>query len=128
MEEVSRLIYELQEGQENQRRNAAIRLGRVRDDRVVQPLINALLDKSEMVQVSAIQSLSWIQDSQMVEPLMERARTTTEKLVLNHALEVLLRLNFEDYPNIRSFLQEMQYNPKVDGEIKEAINSKLNGN
>ncbi len=122
--EIDTLIRQIDEGTENQRRNAAMRMGRIRTPKCVPPLIRTLKDPSRLVRVAAIQSLSWIQDDQMIPPLIDVVKHDTSDLVRKNALEVLARRDFQSHPEIRQLFEELVHS-HYNGEIREIIESTL---
>ncbi len=122
--EIDTLIRQIDEGTENQRRNAAMRMGRIRTPKCVPPLIRTLKDPSRLVRVAAIQSLSWIQDDQMILPLIDVVKHDTSDLVRKNALEVLARRDFQSHPEIRQLFEELVHS-HYNGEIREIIESTL---
>ena len=124
--EIDTLIHQIEEGAEAQRRNAAMRMGRIRTRDCVAPLLKALQsDPSRLVRVSAIQSLSWIQDDSMIEPMINVVKNDSSDLVRKHAMEVLARVDINTHPKVKSLFEELQ-NSHYNGEIREIIESTLN--
>ena len=67
-EEIDDIIEELKWGHPETRKKAAIKLGRIRDKRVIPHLIKTLeSDEYPYTRVSAIQSLLWIADPSIIE-------------------------------------------------------------
>lgn len=53
------------------RRNAAFRLGRERDERVVQPLLNAINDENESVRVRVVEALGTRDEKVVIQPVIK---------------------------------------------------------
>lgn len=53
------------------RRNAAFRLGRERDERVVQPLLNAINDADEAVRVRVVEALGTRDEKIVIQPVID---------------------------------------------------------
>ena len=124
--ELDALIQQIEEGAEDQRRNAAMRMGRIRSKDCVAPLLKALqTDPSRLVRVSAIQSLSWIQDDSMIEPMIHVVKNDSSDLVRKYALEVLGRVDITTHPKVKDLFEELQ-SSHYNGEIREIIESTLN--
>lgn len=126
MDNAKALIEQLQNGTRDQRRNAAIRLGRVRTDKCVLPLIGALKDDFDLTRVAAIQSLSWIGDERMIDPMLDVLHSDDSELVRKNVAEVLARLDFVKYPQIPDQFEKLLNGNAVTMELKEILNSALN--
>jgi HEAT repeat protein len=124
MDELNQLINQIKNGTRDQRRNAAIRLGRIRSDRCVEPLIDALQDDYELTRVAAIQSLSWIGDDRMLEPLLGLLTNDESELVRKNAIEVLTS-SMTQMPIIKTKFMELQKSDNLSTALKELIDNAL---
>jgi HEAT repeat protein len=87
---ISNVVDELKYGHPETRKAAAIRLGRIRDKRVIPYLVNAMLTDTYLwTRISAIQSLTWIADQSIIEDVISVAKNDTEELVRRTAIETL---------------------------------------
>jgi len=87
---IAEVIDELKYGHPETRKAAAIKLGRIRDERVVPHLIKAIKeDDYAWTRISAIQSLSWIGDPSIIDPLIDAALHDSDELVRKTAIEAL---------------------------------------
>ncbi|KXK16749.1 MAG: HEAT repeat-containing PBS lyase [Chloroflexi bacterium OLB15] len=76
------------------RGRAALMLGKLGDDRAVDPLIEALNSPGYQARVNAAQSLGKLGDPRAIPPLVKVVRTETDT-VRDTALEALKRLGFD---------------------------------
>ena len=68
---VSPLIHALRESRRKVRFNAAIALGKIKDNRAVDPLIQALKDNDSQIRANAAEALGNIGDTRSVRPLIQ---------------------------------------------------------
>lgn len=87
---ISEVVDELKYGHPETRKAAAIKLGRIRDERVIPHLIKAIKqDDYAWTRISAIQSLTWIADPSIIDPLIDAALHDENSLVRKTAIESL---------------------------------------
>ena len=93
---IEEVVEELKYGHPETRKAAAIKLGRIRDERVIPYLIQAIKeDDYSWTRISAIQSLSWIADPSIIDPLIDAALHDKDTLVRKTAIEALGNLKNE---------------------------------
>ncbi|MHA2502712.1 MAG: HEAT repeat domain-containing protein [Candidatus Kariarchaeaceae archaeon] len=93
---ISEVVDELKYGHPETRKAAAIKLGRIRDHKVIPHLIKAVKnDDYSWTRISAIQSLAWIADSSIISTLIEAALHDSDTLVRKTAIEALGNLKDE---------------------------------
>ena len=89
-DKISNVVDELKYGHPETRKAAAIRLGRIRDKRVIPYLVNAMLTDTYLwTRISAIQSLTWIADQSIIEDIISVAINDEDELVRKTAIETL---------------------------------------
>lgn len=89
-DDISNVVDELRYGHPETRKAAAIRLGRIRDKRVIPYLVKAMLTDTYLwTRISAIQSLTWIADQTIIEHIISVAKNDKEELVRKTAIETL---------------------------------------
>ena len=92
-DEIKEVADELKYGHPETRKAAALRLGRIRDERVIPHLVKAMLNDSySWTRISAIQSLNWIADQSVVGDLIKVALDDDDQLVRKTAIDTLGRL------------------------------------
>jgi len=120
--EIDGLVDELKWGHPETRKKAAIKLGRIRDKRVIPHLVHTLEnDKYSYARVSAIQSLLWIADQSIIEVIVKIAEIDRDDLVRKTAIEALGSLK------IKSVLPrlEMILNNEQNGEIRKITSNAI---
>lgn len=117
-EEIDDAVNELKFGHPETRKKAAIKLGRIRDKRVIPFLIEAAKnDDYPWTRVSAIQSLSWIGDPKIIDPLIDIVLNDGNRIVRKTAIEILG--NMKDEKAIEPLNKIVNSNDESD-EIKKA--------
>ena len=89
--EIDIAIEQLQSGTREDRKSAAIKLGRIRDPKSIPFLLQAIReDIYPMTRVFAIQSLTWIADETVIPDLVDIIRADQDDLVRVTAIEALV--------------------------------------
>ena len=112
-ENVVRLIKQLKDKDNRVRTEAAFALGRLRDERAVEPLIKTLKDKDNRVRAEAVRSLGYLRDKRAVEPVIkaledkdtyirESAASALRLLRDKRAFEPLVKALQDTDSNVRS--------------------------
>lgn len=84
-------IEELQTGNRETRKSAAMRLGRIRDNRSIPFLLKAIHEDSyPLTRVFAIQSLTWIANRSVIKDLISIIRGDQDDLVRITAIEAIV--------------------------------------
>jgi HEAT repeat protein len=96
------------------REEAAIALGEIGAKEAVNPLIQALHDKSWSVHYDAIGALGKIGDRSAIEPIKQCVIETDDNMVRGHGMEVLIN----DFDLSTAELRETYLAGKVDDEAK----------
>lgn len=106
--EIEDLVEELKWGHPETRKKAAIKLGRIRDERVIPHLVNTLEnDEYSYARVSAIQSLLWIADQSIIDVIIKIAELDKDDLVRKTAIEALGSLKIKSVlPRLERILKE----------------------
>jgi len=112
-DEVLSLIQKLQNSHRNARAQAARELGKIKDGRAVQPLINALKDKDSYVRGQVVEALGEIKDARAVDSLITtlkdedylyvRQETVKAlgKMKDGRAVQTLINALNDEYPDVR---------------------------
>lgn len=107
-EEIKELFEDIRFGNGPAKVKACQRLGRIRREECVEPLLFALNDDYYLTRMAAIQSLSWIGDPRMIEPLINILLHDTDPRVRFQAAESLAPL-IEEHPEIKqAFAQVLE--------------------
>lgn len=127
--EIDDLVDELEFGHPETRKKAAIKLGRIRDKRVIPHLVKTLeKDEYSYARVSAIQSLLWIADQSIIDVILKIAEVDDDDLVRKTAIEALGSLKIKSVlPRLEKILQndnniEIK---KITSNAIEVINGKI---
>ncbi|MCE7735127.1 MAG: HEAT repeat domain-containing protein [Candidatus Heimdallarchaeota archaeon] len=127
--EIDDLVDELKWGHPETRKKAAIKLGRIRDIRVIPHLVNTLEnDEYSYARVSAIQSLLWIADQSIIDVIMKIAEIDKDDLVRKTAIEALGSLKIKStLPRLEKILHNDQNAEikKITSNAIEVINGKI---
>ncbi len=123
VDEVSELIDELKYGHPETRKKAAMRLGRIREERVIPHLINAALkDDYSWTRISAIQSLQWIADKNTIDIFLQIAKSDPDELVRKTAIEALSAFKDEKYiDELTNMLNDPMLSDNLRNIIQDAI-------
>jgi hypothetical protein len=78
-----------QQKEQNIRANAAVRLGELRQNSAIKPLITATNDKYPLVRLAAIRALGSIGDNRAIEPLTTLIENSKEKQAARDAIEAI---------------------------------------
>ena len=112
-DDVLSLIQKLQKSNRNGRAQAARELGKIKDGRVVQPLINAMNDKDPYVRGQVIEALGEVKDARAVDPLIKTLKNedylyVREETVMalgkikdGRAVQTLINSLNDEYPDVR---------------------------
>lgn len=113
------IIDDLLYGHPETRKKAAVKLGRIRDPKGIPHLIHTIThDEYSWARISAIQSLTWIADPSVVEPLMAVASNDRDPLVREYAIEAIGNLR-----DIRGLdvLQSISQEKGISAQLREKI-------
>ena len=109
-------IEELQTGNREARKTAAMRLGRIRDVRSIPFLLKAIHEDSyRLTRVFAIQSLTWIADRSVLKDLISILRGDQDELVRLTALESIIGFKATEALDL---LYELTYDLRVPSKIR----------
>ncbi|RMG42374.1 MAG: HEAT repeat domain-containing protein [Methanobacteriota archaeon] len=123
-EEIQELFNDIKSGNSSAKIRACQRLGRIRRDECVEPLIYALNDDYYLTRMVAIQSLSWIGDPRMIEPIINVFTSDPDPRVRFQAAEVLAPL-IHDHPEIRNAFEKALQNGIESKEMHDLIKTVL---
>jgi len=108
-------------GTPDERKAAAIKLGRIRDPRSVEALImSAQTDTDKFTRIFSIQSLMWIGDDRAITALIDKGFNDKEKSVRISAIQAFA--TFKD-SRIMKALEEME--KSLDSDIRESASQTL---
>ena len=120
--EIDALVDELQWGHPETRKKAAIKLGRIRDKRVIPHLIKAVeSDEYVYARVSAIQSLLWIADQSIINSLLRIVEQDQDKLVRRTAIEGLSSLKSRSVLSRLESALNVEKDQEIAALMKNAI-------
>lgn len=113
----------LQMGTREDRKSAAIKLGRIRDPKSIPFLLKAIREDSfQMTRVFAIQSLTWIADKIVIPDLVEVIRGDQDDLVRVTAIEALGSFNSTEALDA---LYEISVNMRISDRIRTAASKAI---
>ena len=116
-------IEELQTGNRETRKTAAMRLGRIRDARSIPFLLKAIHEDSySLTRVFAIQSLTWIADRSVLNDLISIIRGDQDELVRLTAIESIIGFKaFEALDLLYELTHDLRVPSKIRTEASKAI-------
>ncbi len=123
-EEIKELFEIIKNGNPSDKVRAVQRLGRIRREECVEPLLYALKDEYYLTRMVAVQSLSWIADERMIDPLIEILLHDENPKVRFQAAEALAPL-IQDHPKILSAFRKVEVNGLDLPEFKDLIKTVL---
>ena len=97
-------IRQLQDSDKDIRRNAAWRLGRVRDITVITPLLDALHDSEAEVRVRVAEALSGQRDPRIAPAVMDALQTEADH---DTRVQLIRTLGYQDAPEAVSMLEPL---------------------
>ncbi len=123
-EEIKELFNDIKTGNSSAKVRACQRLGRIRREECVEPLLYALNDDYYLTRMVAIQSLSWIGDPRMIPSLIELFLHDPDPRVRFQAAEVLAPL-INEHPEIKPAFEEALSNGIDSKEMHDLIKTVL---
>ena len=109
-------IENLQNGNREARKTAAMRLGRIRDVKSIPFLLKAIHEDSySLTRVFAIQSLTWIADRSVIKDLISIIRGDQDELVRLTAIEAIISFKATEALNL---LYELSYDLRTPEKIR----------
>jgi HEAT repeat protein len=121
--DIDKTIDQLQKGDRETRKSAAIKLGRIRDPKSIPFLLKAIReDTYQMTRVFAIQSLTWIADKSVIPDLLEVIRGDQDDLVRQTAIEAMVGFNSRESLDT---LYEVVYDLRNTDKIKTAASQAI---
>tara|TARA_B100000287_G_scaffold20875_1_gene20753 strand:- start:2191 stop:2586 length:396 start_codon:yes stop_codon:yes gene_type:complete len=105
---IDQLSIELVNEDPLKRRAAAIKLGRIRDEKAIPNLILCIQnDEDHLTRVSALQSLLWIAHPSIIDPIIDLVINDNNDLVRKTAIEALGNMKVEkSLPMLKSLIND----------------------
>jgi len=121
-EDINQLIKDLKyHNNHYSRERAARRLGRIKDPRAVEPLIESLKDKNSKVRANVAEALGKLKDPRAVEPLIEGLKLTNDIFYENAAVKALANIDKPAMEQLIKALKDKTNNWTVRNASAKAI-------
>lgn len=121
--DIDKTIDQLQTGDRETRKSAAMKLGRIRDPRSIPFLLKAIReDTYQMTRVFAIQSLTWIADKSVIPELLDVIRGDQDDLVRMTAIEAMASFKADE---ALETLYEVSYDLRTSDKIRTAASQAI---
>lgn len=114
-------IRQLQDADDDIRRNAAWRLGRLRDITIIEPLIAALLDSSAEVRVRVAEALAGQRDPRVLPAVIDALQTEADP---DARIQMIHTLGYQAAPEALTMLETLIEQDR-DADIRTAAASAL---